>query len=54
MYHVLTFISFVLSLFCIVRGELEWAVYVCFSILGFLFRPSMVLNQRQVSLVISD
>lgn len=34
--------------------ELGWAVYVCFSMLVFCVRPSMVLNQRQVSFVVSD
>jgi hypothetical protein len=34
--------------------ELAWAVYVLCFYVCFLFRPSMVLNQRQVSLVVSD
>ena len=37
---------------------LSWSGAVCHSIIGLslssLFRPSMVLNQRQVSLVVSD
>ena len=33
--------------------ELGWAVCLVFYV-GFCVRPSMVLNQRQVSLVVSD
>ena len=44
--------SFVLSLFSIVRAWVGVGS-LCF-VFRFLFWPSMVLNQRQVSLVVSD
>jgi hypothetical protein len=54
--HVLTFISVVLSLFSMVRAWVGvGSLCLFFYDLGIsMFRPSMVLNQRQVSLVVSD
>ena len=37
-----------------VRAWVGWVVYVPFSMLCFCVWPGMVLNQRQVSLVVSD
>ena len=51
--HVLTFLFYVFVLGWS-RRELGWGVYVLFSMLYFLrVWPSMVLNQRQVSFVVS-
>ena len=46
--------SFVLSLFSMVRASVRVGSLCLFFYVWFLFRPSMVLDQRQVSLVVSD
>ena len=46
--------SFIMSLLVWSGRELGWIVYVLFSMLYFCVWPGMVLNQRQVSIVVSD
>ena len=53
--HVLTLVLLLCLCFSMVRAGVGWVVYVSFSIICyFCVWPGMVLNQRQLSIVVPD
>ena len=53
--HVLTLVILLCLCFSMVRAWVGWVVYVSFSMIRFFcVWPGMVLNQRQLSIVVPD